>query len=47
MTDEGMQKLPLGKGSADLVSVKYPSEAGGYTPGDTWNLYIGKDGRIE
>ncbi|HWS96602.1 MAG TPA: hypothetical protein VN620_09030, partial [Candidatus Methylomirabilis sp.] len=31
----------------DLVSVKYPSEAGGYTPGDTWNLYVGKDNRIE
>jgi hypothetical protein len=27
--------------------VKYPAEAGGYTPGDTWDLYIGKDGRIE
>ena len=42
-----MQKLPLGAGSADLVSVKYPSEAGGYTPGDTWNLYVGKDNRVE
>ena len=47
VTDGGMQKLPMGTGSADLVSVKYPSEAGGYTPGDTWNLYIGKDNRIE
>ena len=28
-------------------SVKYPSEAGGYTPGDTWDLYVGKDNRIE
>jgi hypothetical protein len=42
-----MQKLPLGTGSADKVVVKYPTEAGGYTPGDTWDLYIGKDNRIE
>jgi len=46
VTDQGMQKLPLGTGSATLVSVKYPSQAGGYTPGDTWNLYVGKDNRI-
>lgn len=45
--DKGMQKLPMGKGSARLVSVKYPAEAGGYTPGDTWDLYVGKDNRIE
>lgn len=43
--DAGMQKLPLGKGSAEKVAVKYPSE-GGFTPGDTWNLFVGKDGRI-
>src|SRR6516164_4677898 len=47
VTDQGMQKLPLGAGSATLVSVKYPSEAGGYTPGDTWNLFVGKDNRIQ
>lgn len=47
VTDKGMQKLPIGTGSADLVEVKYPQEAGGYTPGDTWNLYVGKDKRIE
>jgi hypothetical protein len=44
VTDEGMKKLPLGLGSATLVPVKYGG--GGYTPGDTWNLYIGKDDRI-
>ena len=27
--------------------VKYPAEAGGYTPGDTWDLYVGKDNRIQ
>lgn len=47
VTDEGMKKLPTGTGSAELVSVKYPSEAGGYTPGDTWDLYVGKDNRVE
>lgn len=47
VTDKGMQKLPLGGGSAKLVSVKYPAEAGGYTPGDTWDLFVGKDNRVE
>jgi hypothetical protein len=46
VTDEGVQKLPLGKGSAEKVVVKYPP-GGGYTPGDTWTLYVGKDGRVE
>ena len=46
ITDEGMKKLPIGSGSAKLLSVKYPAEAGGYTPGDTWDLYVGKDNRV-
>ncbi len=46
VTDQGTKQLPLGNGSADLVTVKYPSE-GGYTPGDTWDLYVGKDSRVE
>jgi len=46
VTDEGMKKLPMGNGSAELVAVKYPAEAGGYTPGDTWELYVGKDNRV-
>ena len=46
VTDEGTKPLPLGNGSAVLVSVKYPSD-GGYTPGDTWDLYVGKDNRVE
>jgi hypothetical protein len=45
VTDEGMKKLPLGKGTARNVVVKYAG--GGYTPGDTWALYVGKDGRIQ
>ena len=44
--DKGMQKLPIGKGMAKQVVVKYPSE-GGYTPGDTWELYVGSDNRVE
>jgi hypothetical protein len=46
VTDESTQKLPLGQGSARRVVVKYPSE-GGYQPGDTWDLYVGTDKRIE
>jgi hypothetical protein len=44
--DKGMQKLPLGTGSARRVVVKYPSD-GGYTPGDTWELYVGPDNRVK
>jgi hypothetical protein len=44
--DKGMQKLPTGKGSARHVVVKYPSNIG-YTPGDTWELYVGTDNRVQ
>ena len=44
--DEGMHKGRLVKGSARKIVVKYPSDAGGYTPGDTWDLFLGKDGRL-
>jgi hypothetical protein len=46
VTSEGNNKLPLADGSAERVVVKYPSE-GGYQPGDTWDLYIGADKRIQ
>ncbi len=46
VTDEGMNKLPLSDASAERVVVKYPSE-GGYQPGDTWELYVGADKRVE
>src|SRR5271168_942053 len=42
VTDEGMQKLPVGDASAERVVVKYPSE-GGYSQGDTWELYVAGD----
>ena len=47
VTVKEKQKLPLGTGTATLVSVKYPAEGGGYTPGDTWDLYVGADNRID
>jgi len=47
VTDQGMKKMPTGAGAARLVSVKYPAEAGGYTPGDTWDLYVGPDNRVK
>jgi hypothetical protein len=47
VTNQGTKKLPIGVGSATLVTVKYPAEAGGYTPGDTWDLYVGKDYRVQ
>jgi hypothetical protein len=46
VVETGKHKLPLGKGSASRVVVKYPS-AGGYTPGDTWELYVGSDSRVQ
>ena len=45
ITDAGMAKLRLAKGSARKVVVTYPSD-GGYTPGDTWALFVGPDNRI-
>lgn len=47
VTEKANQKLPVGAGAATLVSVKYPAEAGGYTPGDTWDLYVGKHHRVQ
>ena len=44
--DKGMQKLPLGAGSARQVVVQYSNE-GGYTPGDTWELFVGPDNRVK
>lgn len=47
VTDEGMQKPTLaGESTADLISVKYTGNDG-YTPGDTWDLYVGADHRIQ
>ncbi len=43
--ETGMHKLLLGKGSARRVVVTYPPE--GYSPGDTWELFVGTDNRIQ
>jgi hypothetical protein len=47
VTAEGRHTLPLGEGTAERVVVQYPSEGGGYAPGDTWELYVGADHRVE
>jgi hypothetical protein len=43
--DQGKFNLPFGPGMAELIPVKYPADSG-YTPGDTWDLYVGKDNRV-
>src|SRR5262249_8463177 len=47
VADQGMRELPVGNGSAKLVAVKYPAESGAYTPRDTWELYVGRDNRVQ
>ena len=44
--DEGIQKLPLGNESGEKLVVKYPSR-GGYSPGDTWDVYVDAEGRLQ
>jgi len=44
VTDEGVHETPLGKTSAHKIVVKYA--ASGYSPGDTWDLYVGPDKRV-
>jgi hypothetical protein len=46
VTDEGTHPLPIAKAPAELLVVQYPKQ-GGYTPGDTWELFIGPDKRIK
>jgi len=46
VTNQGIKQLPDRSGPAELVVVKYPAD-GGYTPGDAWDLYVGKDNRVE
>jgi hypothetical protein len=44
VTDEGAAETPLGKTQAERIVAKYASS--GYSPGDTWELYVGPDKRI-
>src|SRR5258707_5731323 len=46
VTDQGMQSLPIGNGSGELVGVKDPAEAGGYTPRESREHYVGKEYRV-
>ena len=39
-----MHETPLAKTSAQKIVVKYA--ASGYSPGDTWDLYVGPDKRV-
>jgi hypothetical protein len=41
-----MHEMPISKKPARRVVVKYPAD-GGYSPGDTWELYVGKNKRLE
>jgi hypothetical protein len=47
VTDTGMHKMPIGNASAEQLVMKYPAQGGGYAPGDTWELYVGADKRVE
>ncbi len=44
--DKGMTTAPMGKGKARKVTVTYPKAAGGYTPGDSYDLFVGADNRV-
>jgi len=45
VTDDGMQEMPIAKTKARRIVVKYAPS--GYSPGDTWELYVGADNRVE
>lgn len=44
--DGGEVALPMGGGAAHKLSVSYPSESGGYSPGDTYDLYLDPRGLL-
>ena len=44
VTDDGVHETPLAKTPAHRIVAKYA--ASGYSPGDTWELYVGPDNRI-
>lgn len=43
--DLGRRKLPLGGGKAQCVVIRFPA-AGGYTPGDVYEIYLNDDSRL-
>lgn len=38
--DRGEQPVPVGQGSARMLVATWPSEGGGYTPGDRYDLFV-------
>ena len=44
VTDDGQHETPQAKTPAERIVVKYA--ASGYSPGDTWELYVGPDKRV-
>lgn len=44
-TDEGMKKYPIGMGKGKALLVHY-SDKVGYTPGDAFELFLGKNDKI-
>jgi hypothetical protein len=46
VSDEGVHEMPISQKATRRVLVKYPPR-GGYSPGDTWELYIGENKRLE
>jgi hypothetical protein len=46
--DKGMTSDPTGKtkGKVRKVTVTYPKTGGGYTPGDSYDLFVGADNRV-
>jgi hypothetical protein len=47
VTDDGKHETPLRKTSAERIVVKYTPGDGSYSPGDTWELYVGPDKRVQ
>jgi hypothetical protein len=41
LTFDGIKPLPIGRGRAGRMTVTYPSDGGGYTPGDTYEIFYG------
>ncbi len=46
ISNAGTRPYPISKKNSRCLIVKYPPSAGGYTPGDIFELYIGKDNLI-
>ncbi len=45
VADRGQSQRPIGEGQARRIEVRYPP-AGGYTPGDVYELFVDANGQI-